>query len=114
MNTNTNALETYTAELAAVDAARAEFDKVPLVKHRQALSTATQRLADESQVEDHRATVFGGAIHNAGMKFLETIHADIRANEPQWKKDLRDREEELERIATEKAACKEVNSMSAE
>jgi hypothetical protein len=113
-NTNNVALETYETAIAGVTVASEAFDRVPLVVHRAALAGPTQRLATDEQVEAHRAVTFGGAIHRAGMTFLESIHEEILLNEPQWKKDLREQELELERISQEKAACSEVSAMSAE
>jgi hypothetical protein len=102
-NTNNVALEKYETTLASVTVASEAFDRVPLVVHRAALAGPTQRLATDEQVEAHRAEIFGGVIHRAGMTFLESIHEEILLNEPQWKKDLREQELELERIAQEKA-----------
>jgi len=114
MNTNKTALDTYTEELALVHASRVEFEKIPLSKIRQTLAGPTQRLATIEQVEDHCASTFGASAQTAGMKFLESIHDEIRANEPQWKKDMREQEEELERISNEKAACAEVAALTSE
>ena len=114
MNTNQTALDTYTAKVNDALGIGTMFDNELLIKQRARLAGIRQRLATLDDVAEIRTQLVGVPIQTAGLDFLEAIHQEILDNEPQWKKDLREREIDLERISNEKAACAEVAAMPGE
>lgn len=103
----TNPTDTYVAEIQpALDFQ----DKFPtLVQQRRALhnplipnqvTKVPERLSTVETVENH----VGGIIHDAGVKFLDSIHQEIFDSKPQWEKSLIEDQQSQEDIEDDKAA----------
>jgi len=112
-NTTTNPTDTYVADLQpALDFQ----DKFPtLIQQRRALhnpltpneiTKVPERLATVDTVENH----VGGIIHNAGVKFLDTIHKEIFDAKQPWEKSLIEDQQTQEEIEEDKATLSKLVS----
>lgn len=109
----TDPTETYVADIQpALDFQ----DKFPtLVQQRRALhnplipnevTKVPQRLSTVETIENH----VGGIIHNAGVKFLDSIHKEIFDAKQPWEKSLIEDQQTQEEIEEDKAALSKLVS----